>query len=294
VTAARRKRPRKAGAQSNDDLIKAYYDEIARTPLLEPEEERELIRIIKDPDTDEQERTLARDRFINANLRLVISIASRMKTDALTLLDMIQEGNLGLIRALEKFDYTRGYKFSTYATFWIRQAILRALAEKVSLIRRPVYLTERRKKVAQARAKFIDEHGRHPEPRELSKLVGISEKKLRELETLDLGLLSLDTLMIGDSDDDLYSFIPDDSVKSPDELFESRHLEDKLMEVVDSLPRRERQLLDLRYGLFGDGEMHTLEEIGNILGLSKERVRQLLKGVLNKLRENLNLYRPRD
>jgi len=279
-------------SESNDDLIKAYYDEIARTPLLETEEERELIKIIKNPDTPEGERSLARDRFINANLRLVISIASKMKTDSLTLLDMIQEGNLGLIRALEKFDYTRGFKFSTYATFWIRQAILRALAEKVSLIRRPVYLTERRKKVAQARAKFMDKHGRHPEPKELSEIIGISEKKLRELDSLDLGLLSLDTLMIGDSDDDLYSFIPDDNIKRPDELYESKNLEDRLNEILVGLPPRERELLELRFGLTEGADPHTLEEIGQILGLSKERVRQLLKGVLSKLREDLTLYQP--
>jgi RNA polymerase primary sigma factor len=294
LAGAKRKPGRKAKSESNDDLIKAYYDEIARTPLLERDEELELIRIIKNPDTDEDERTLARDRFINANLRLVISIASKMKTDSMTLLDMIQEGNLGLIRALEKFDYTRGYKFSTYATFWIRQAILRALAEKVSLIRRPVYLTERRKKVAQAKARFMDQHGRNPDAAELSKIMGISEKKLRELESLELGLLSLDTLMIGDSDDDLYSFIPDNTATPPDELFENKHLRDQLMTIVESLPDRERELLELRFGLDENHDMHTLEEIGQMLGLSKERVRQLLKSLLKKLKEDFNLYQPED
>ena len=260
-----------------DDPVKVYLKEIGRVPLLSPEEEIELaIRII---DGDE----VAKKRLSEANLRLVVSIAKRYLGRGMQFLDLIQEGNLGLIKAVEKFDYTKGFKFSTYATWWIRQAITRAIADQARTIRIPVHMVETINKVKKVSSQLLHTNGHEPTADEISDELDMPVDKVREIMRVAQEPVSLETPIGEEEDSHLGDFIPDDDAPAPADAASHTLLKEQLAEVLDTLTPREEKVLRLRFGL-EDGRSRTLEEVGKEFNVTRERIRQIEAKALRKLR----------
>ncbi len=263
------------------DAVQMYLKEIGKTPLLSKDEERELA---KRAEKGEEE---ARQRLMKANLRLVVSIAKRYvnRTPHLSILDLIQEGNIGLSRAVEKFDYRRGFKFSTYATWWIRQAITRALADQSRTVRIPVHMVETISKYTQVRRQLIQELGRDPLAEEIAAEMGIDVDKVRHIQKISQEVLSIETPIGDEEDSTLSDFIPDERNATPSQLTARAMLRDLIREIMVDLTEREQQILKMRFGL-DDGIQHTLEEVGKAFGVTRERIRQIEAKALEKIREH--------
>jgi len=266
------------GKVTAQSLLERYLQEIGRVSLLTEEEEQELARRLREGDAE------AKERFIRANLRLVVSIARRYTGYGLPLLDLIQEGNVGLLRAVERFDPERGYKFSTYATWWIRQAIARALAEQGRTIRLPEHIIELIQKINEAEEKFLHDNGRRPTLEELAAMLELPLEKVRQAKEAAAYPVSLEA-PVGEREGTLGDLLGVEGPSPPEEIAKELLLSE-LEESLKELPERERQILELRYGLKGK-EPLTLEEIGKILGISRERVRQLEEQALERLRDPL-------
>jgi RNA polymerase primary sigma factor len=273
-----------------DDSVRVYLKEIGWVPLLMAEEEIELAEKLKDPDADELERQEAKEKLITANLRLVVSIAKKYKAHGLTLLDLIQEGNLGLMRAVEKFDPTKGYKFSTYATWWIKQAITRALADQEDIIRKPVHIVEKINKIKRAASEFSQLNGKDPSSEELGGQMGITAKKVREIKNIAQRPISLETPIGDDDNSQLQHFLEDHRIPSPDQDVMKNLLRDELESILVNLSDREQKVIRLRFG-FDDGHCYTLEEVGVEFGVTRERIRQIENKAVRRLRNKKVLER---
>ncbi|MBO5561075.1 MAG: RNA polymerase sigma factor RpoD, partial [Firmicutes bacterium] len=249
---------------STDDHVRMYLKEIGKVPLLSAEEETELAKRIEEGDE------AAKSRLAEANLRLVVSIAKRYVGRGMLFLDLIQEGNLGLIKAVEKFDYRKGYKFSTYATWWIRQAITRAIADQARTIRIPVHMVETINKLIRLSRQLLQENGREPTDKELAESMQMTEEKVREIRKISLEPVSLETPIGEEEDSHLGDFIPDEDIPAPAEAAATTLLKEQLMEVLDTLTDREKKVLMLRFGL-KDGRSRTLEEVGKEFNVTRER-----------------------
>ncbi len=260
-----------------DDPVRMYLKEIGKVPLLTAEEEVELARRMESGDEEPKKR------LAEANLRLVVSIAKRYVGRGMLFLDLIQEGNLGLIKAVEKFDYTKGFKFSTYATWWIRQAITRAIADQARTIRIPVHMVETINKLIRVSRQLLQELGREPLPEEIAKEMGMSEDKVREIMKISQEPVSLETPIGEEEDSHLGDFIPDDDAPAPAESAAFTLLKEQLIDVLDTLTPREEKVLRLRFGL-DDGRARTLEEVGKEFNVTRERIRQIEAKALRKLR----------
>jgi len=260
-----------------DDPVRMYLKEIGKVPLLTADEEIEIAKRMADGD-DGAKRELA-----EANLRLVVSIAKRYVGRGMLFLDLIQEGNLGLIKAVDKFDYSKGYKFSTYATWWIRQAITRAIADQARTIRIPVHMVETINRLIRVHRQLLQEYGREPQPDEIAKAMGISEDKVREILKIAQEPVSLETPIGEEEDSHLGDFIPDDDAPAPAEAAAFALLKEQLIDVLDTLTPREEKVLRLRFGL-DDGKARTLEEVGREFNVTRERIRQIEAKALRKLR----------
>ncbi|MBR6667610.1 MAG: RNA polymerase sigma factor RpoD [Clostridia bacterium] len=266
---------------SIDDPVRMYLKEIGKVPLLTADEEIEIAKQLESGTDEEKEE--AKRKLAEANLRLVVSIAKRYVGRGMLFLDLIQEGNLGLIKAVEKFDYTKGFKFSTYATWWIRQAITRAIADQARTIRIPVHMVETINKLIRVSRLLLQEYGREPTPEEIAKEMGISEAKVREIIKIAQEPVSLETLIGEEEDSHLGDFIPDDDAPAPAEAASFALMKEQLMEVLDTLTPREEKVLRLRFGL-DDGHQRTLEEVGKVFNVTRERIRQIEAKALRKLR----------
>ena len=262
---------------SIDDPVRMYLKEIGKIPLLKPHEEVELARRMHEGDE------LAKQRLVEANLRLVVSIAKRYVGRGMLFLDLIQEGNLGLIKAVEKFDYVKGFKFSTYATWWIRQAITRAIADQARTIRIPVHMVETINKLIRVQRQLLQELGRDPFPEEISKVMDLPVEKVREIQKIAQEPVSLETPIGEEEDSHLGDFIPDDDAPAPAEAAAFTMLKEQLINVLDTLTPREEKVLRLRFGL-DDGRARTLEEVGKEFNVTRERIRQIEAKALRKLR----------
>lgn len=260
-----------------DDHVKMYLKEIGKVDLLTAEEETDLAQRMADGDEE------AKKKLAEANLRLVVSIAKRYVGRGMQFLDLIQEGNLGLIRAVDKFDYTKGYKFSTYATWWIRQAITRAIADQARTIRIPVHMVETINKLVRVSRQLVQELGREPTPEELAKGLNMSVEKVREISKISQEPVSLETPIGEEEDSHLGDFIPDDDAPAPSEAASYVLLKEQLVEVLKTLTPREAKVLTLRFGLI-DGRQRTLEEVGKEFNVTRERIRQIEAKALRKLR----------
>lgn len=260
-----------------DDPVKVYLKEIGRVPLLTPEEEIELA--IRISNNDQQ----AKQRLAEANLRLVVSIAKRYVGRGMQFLDLIQEGNLGLIKAVDKFDYTKGFKFSTYATWWIRQAITRAIADQARTIRIPVHMVETINKVKKTNSQLLHKNGRDPTAEEIAAELDMPVEKVREILRVSQEPVSLETPIGEEEDSHLGDFIPDDDALAPADAASMLLLKEQLNEVLKTLTLREAKVLSLRFGL-EDGHPRTLEEVGSEFGVTRERIRQIEAKALRKLR----------
>ena len=268
--------------QLSQDSVQMYLREIGRISLLSGDEEKDLAKRIEKGDED------ARKKLTQANLRLVVSIAKRYvgRSPHLTLLDLIQEGNLGLFKAVEKFDYRRGYKFSTYATWWIRQAITRALADQARTIRIPVHMVETISKYQQVKRRLLQDLGREPLPEEIASEMNIEVEKVHHIEKIAQETVSLEA-PVGEDDDDsvLGEFIVDEKTLSPSQVAARRLLRDQLASIINELSPREQKILSLRFGL-EDGVTHTLEEVGREFGVTRERIRQIEAKALERIRDH--------
>ena len=262
---------------SIDDPVRMYLKEIGKIPLLSPEEESELARRM-----DEGDETV-KQLLVEANLRLVVSIAKRYVGRGMLFLDLIQEGNLGLIKAVEKFDYKKGFKFSTYATWWIRQAITRAIADQARTIRIPVHMVETINKLIRISRQLMQELGRDPSPEELAQKMEMPVEKVREIQKISQEPVSLETPIGEEEDSHLGDFIPDEDAPAPAEAAAYSLLKEQLDEVLMSLNEREQKVLRLRFGL-EDGRARTLEEVGKEFEVTRERIRQIEAKSLRKLR----------
>ncbi len=262
---------------SIDDPVRMYLKEIGKVPLLTAEEEIELAKRMEKGDVE------AKKRLAEANLRLVVSIAKRYVGRGMLFLDLIQEGNLGLIKAVEKFDFRRGYKFSTYATWWIRQAITRAIADQARTIRIPVHMVETINKLIRVSRQLLQELGREPHPEEIAKEMNMSVDKVREIMKISQEPVSLETPIGEEEDSHLGDFIPDDEAPAPAEAAAFTLLKEQLIDVLDTLTPREEKVLRLRFGL-DDGRARTLEEVGKEFNVTRERIRQIEAKALRKLR----------
>ncbi len=260
-----------------DDHVRMYLKEIGKVPLLSADEEIEYARLMAEGDE------VAKKKLTEANLRLVVSIAKRYVGRGMLFLDLIQEGNLGLIKAVEKFDYTKGYKFSTYATWWIRQAITRAIADQARTIRIPVHMVETINKLIRVSRQLLQELGREPSPEEIAKEMGMSLEKVREVMKIAQEPVSLETPIGEEEDSHLGDFIPDDDAPAPSEAASFMLLKEQLMDVLNTLTPREEKVLRLRFGL-EDGRARTLEEVGGVFDVTRERIRQIEAKALRKLR----------
>lgn len=260
-----------------DDPVRMYLKEIGKVPLLTADEERELAERMERGDED------AKKRLCEANLRLVVSIAKRYVGRGMLFLDLIQEGNLGLIKAVDKFDYTKGYKFSTYATWWIRQAITRSIADQARTIRIPVHMVETINKLIRVSRQLLQTYGREPTPEEIAAEMGLSVEKVREIQKIAQEPVSLETPIGEEEDSHLGDFIPDEEVPAPAEAAAFSMLKEQLVEVLDTLTEREQKVLKLRFGL-EDGRARTLEEVGKEFEVTRERIRQIEAKALRKLR----------
>ena len=260
-----------------DDPVRMYLKEIGRVPLLSAEEEIQLAKRMEDGDEE------AKRRLAEANLRLVVSIAKRYVGRGMLFLDLIQEGNLGLIKAVEKFDYIKGFKFSTYATWWIRQAITRAIADQARTIRIPVHMVETINKLIRVSRQLLQELGREPAPEEIAKVMDIPVERVREIMKIAQEPVSLETPIGEEEDSHLGDFIPDEDAPAPAEAASFILLKEQLEEVLETLTPREEKVLRLRFGL-DDGRTRTLEEVGQEFGVTRERIRQIEAKALRKLR----------
>ena len=274
-----------AGPEIRIDPIQMYLKEIGQIPFVTAQEEKELAKSIEKGDEE------ARKKLARANLRLVVSIAKRYigRSSNLTLLDLIQEGNLGLFRAVEKFDWRRGYKFSTYATWWIRQAITRALADQARTIRIPVHMVETLSKYSQVKRRLLQDLGREPLPEEIATEMGIETEKVYHLQRVSQETVSLET-PVGEGEEDsiLAEFIEDEKVVAPSIEAARTLLRERLKEILVDLTPREQKILAMRFGL-EDGITHTLEEVGNEFGVTRERIRQIEAKALERIREHRSL-----
>ena len=262
---------------SIEDPVRMYLKEICKVPLLSAEEEIELAKRMENGDQE------AKKRLAEANLRLVVSIAKRYVGRGMLFLDLIQEGNLGLIKAVEKFDYRKGYKFSTYATWWIRQAITRAIADQARTIRIPVHMVETINKLIRVSRQLLQELGREPTPEEISEEMGMPVDRVREILKISQEPVSLETPIGEEEDSHLGDFIQDDNVPVPAEAASFTLLREQLVEVLGTLTEREQKVLRLRFGL-DDGRARTLEEVGKEFNVTRERIRQIEAKALRKLR----------
>ncbi len=262
---------------SIDDHVKMYLKEIGKVNLLDAEEETELAKKMADGDEE------AKKKLAEANLRLVVSIAKRYVGRGMMFLDLIQEGNLGLIKAVDKFDYSKGYKFSTYATWWIRQAITRAIADQARTIRIPVHMVETINKLVRVSRQLVQELGREPTPEELAKELNMPVEKVREISKISQEPVSLETPIGEEEDSHLGDFIPDDDAPAPSEAASFVMLKEQLVDVLKTLTPREEKVLRLRFGL-EDGRQRTLEEVGREFNVTRERIRQIEAKALRKLR----------
>ncbi len=260
-----------------DDPVRMYLKEIGKVPLLTADEEIELAKRMEKGDEE------AKKRLCEANLRLVVSIAKRYVGRGMLFLDLIQEGNLGLIKAVDKFDYTKGYKFSTYATWWIRQAITRSIADQARTIRIPVHMVETINKLIRVSRQLLQTYGREPTPEEIAQEMGLSVDKVREIQKIAQEPVSLETPIGEEEDSHLGDFIPDEDVPAPAEAAAFSMLKEQLVEVLDTLTEREQKVLKLRFGL-EDGRARTLEEVGKEFEVTRERIRQIEAKALRKLR----------
>ncbi len=260
-----------------DDPVRMYLKEIGKVPLLSADEEIELARRMEEGDEE------AKKKLAEANLRLVVSIAKRYVGRGMLFLDLIQEGNLGLIKAVEKFDYSKGYKFSTYATWWIRQAITRAIADQARTIRIPVHMVETINKLIRISRQLIQELGREPTAEELAVEMAMPVDKVREIMKIAQEPVSLETPIGEEEDSHLGDFIPDDDIPAPAEAAAFTLLKEQLIDVLDTLTDREEKVLRLRFGL-DDGRARTLEEVGKEFNVTRERIRQIEAKALRKLR----------
>lgn len=260
-----------------EDPVKVYLKDIGRVPLLSMDEEVELAKRMQNGDEE------AKRKLSEANLRLVVNIAKRYTGRGMLFLDLIQEGNLGLMKAVEKFDYTRGYRFSTYATWWIRQAITRAIADQARTIRIPVHMVETIQKLTRTTRLLVQELGRDPTPAEIAEEMGVSEERVREIQRINLEPVSLETPIGEEDDSHLADFIEDVNATAPQDVASFTILKEHLLAVLDTLTPREEMVLRLRYGL-EDGHPRTLEEVGKEFGVTRERIRQIEAKALRKLR----------
>ena len=276
-----------------DDPVKIYLKEIGRVPLLTPEEEIQLAERMAKGDVKAKQRlaeanlrlvvSIAKKRLSEANLRLVVSIAKRYLGRGMQFLDLIQEGNLGLIKAVEKFDHTKGFKFSTYATWWIRQAITRAIADQARTIRIPVHMVETITKVKKASSQLLHKNGHDPSPEEIAAELNLPVERVREIMRIAQDPVSLETPIGEEEDSHLGDFIPDDDAPAPADAASLILLKEKLGEVLSTLTEREEKVLRLRFGL-EDGRSRTLEEVGKEFDVTRERIRQIEAKALRKLR----------
>lgn len=266
---------------NSDDSVRIYLQQIGKIPLLTPEEELEVAKKIYETQSE-----IARKVLINANLRLVVSIAKKYIGRGLSFLDLIQEGNMGLIKATEKFDYTKGYKFSTYATWWIQQSITRAIADKARIIRLPVHLIESINKIKKATMDLTTELGRIPVKQEIADKMGIPVSKLTSIIKATQSTISIDT-PTGQKDDSnkIIDYIVDESTIAPDSLVSQESMLDDIKGMLEQLSQKERDVLILRFGLNNDGNKKTLDEIGSIYGVSRERIRQIENRAISKLKK---------
>ena len=263
---------------SIEDPVRMYLKEIGKVPLLTKEEEVELAKRI------EQGDEAAKQKLCEANLRLVVSIAKRYVGRGMLFLDLIQEGNLGLIKAVEKYDYRKGFKFSTYATWWIRQAITRAIADQARTIRIPVHMVETINKLIRVSRQLLQELGREPTPEEIAEKMNMPVERVREILKISQEPVSLETPIGEEEDSHLGDFIQDDNVPVPADAAAFTLLKEQLVEVLDTLTDREQQVLRLRFGL-DDGRARTLEEVGKVFNVTRERIRQIEAKALRKLRQ---------
>jgi len=272
---------------SADDPVRMYLKEIGKVPLLSSEEEIELAMRIAQGDVQ------ARSRLVEANLRLVVSIAKKYMGRGMSMLDLVQEGNLGLIKAAEKFDHTKGFKFSTYATWWIRQAITRAIADQSRIIRLPVHMSEFISRVRKASAQLMSETGTEPTCAQIAQRLDVPEEKVSEVLRSSQDPVSLDTPIGEEEDSHLGDFIEDESILTPDQAASNTLLREQLEEVLNSLTPRESQILRLRFGL-EDGRAHTLEDVGARFNVTRERIRQIEAKALRKIRHPSRSKKLRD
>ena len=266
-----------------DDPVRMYLKEIGRVPLLSAERERELAEIMSDPEIDDYKKDRAKNELVEANLRLVVSIAKRYVGKGMFFLDLIQEGNLGLMKAVDKFDYSKGYKFSTYATWWIRQAITRAIADQARTIRIPVHMVETIHKVSRYSRQLLQELGREATADEIGEKMGMSAEKVREIMKIAQDPVSLETPIGEEEDSHLGDFIPDEETPTPSEAAASTILREVIERELHTLTPREEHVIKLRFGLY-DGRTRTLEEVGKEFDITRERIRQIEAKALRKLR----------
>ena len=272
---------------SMDDPVKMYLKDIGKVPLLQPDEETELARRMMEGDE------AAKRLLSEANLRLVVSIAKRYMGRGMQFLDLIQEGNLGLMKAVEKFDYQKGFKFSTYATWWIRQAITRAIADQARTIRIPVHMVETINKLIRVSRRLLQELGREPTPEEIAKEMDIPEERVREIQKIAQDPVSLETPIGEEEDSHLSDFIEDEGSAAPTDAVSYTMLKEQMLGVLDTLTPREEKVLRLRYGL-DDGRPRTLEEVGKEFNVTRERIRQIEAKALRKLRHPSRSKRLKD
>ncbi len=265
-----------------DDPVRMYLKEIGRVPLLTAERERELAEIMTDCE-DEAKKEVAKKELVEANLRLVVSIAKRYVGKGMFFLDLIQEGNLGLMKAVDKFDYSKGYKFSTYATWWIRQAITRAIADQARTIRIPVHMVETIHKVSRYSRQMLQELGREATADEIGEKMGMSPEKVREIMKIAQDPVSLETPIGEEEDSHLGDFIPDEDTPTPSDAAASTILREVIEKELHTLTPREEHVIKLRFGLY-DGRTRTLEEVGKEFDITRERIRQIEAKALRKLR----------
>lgn len=270
-----------------DDPVRMYLKEIGRVPLLTSDQEIDIAKRMADGDEE------AKQQLAEANLRLVVSVAKRYVGRGMQFLDLIQEGNLGLIKAVDKFDYHKGYKFSTYATWWIRQAITRAIADQARTIRIPVHMVETINKLVRVNRQLLQKLGREPRPDEIAEEMGISEEKVREIIKIAQEPVSLETPIGEEEDSHLGDFIPDDDAPAPDSMATYAMLKKQLTEVLDTLTPREEKVVRLRFGL-DDGKTRTLEDVGKEFNVTRERIRQIEAKALRKLRHPSRSKRLKD
>lgn len=269
-----------------NDPVRMYLKEIGRVDLLTADEEVQLAKRIEAGDKDDgdaEDAAAARDELAEANLRLVVSIAKRYVGRGMSFLDLIQEGNMGLMKAVNKFDYTKGFKFSTYATWWIRQAITRAIADQARTIRIPVHMVETINKLSRIQRNLVKELGRDPTPEEIGAEMDLPTEKVREILKISQDPVSLETPIGEENDSHLGDFIEDDEAISPEENTSGELLKEELRDVLDTLTDREENVLRLRFGL-DDGRQRTLEDVGKVFGVTRERIRQIEAKALRKLR----------